>query len=98
MFDNTMPPVEIAMSEIRVPTPDGHLFVKRWQPQTGAGNAPEKAPIVLMHDSLGSVALWRDFPEQLSQQAVKSLPMTGWALGNPMPTRISWVPALSRAR
>ena len=66
MFDNTMPPVEIAMSEIRVSTPDGHLFVKRWQPQTGAGNAPGKAPIVLMHDSLGSVALWRDFPEQLA--------------------------------
>lgn len=62
MFDDTMPPVVISSSEIRVQTPDGQLFVKRWQPNACTG----KAPIVLMHDSLGSVALWREFPAELA--------------------------------
>lgn len=62
MFDNAMPLAVITTREIRVPTTDGQLFVKRWQPEGRA----VKAPIVLMHDSLGSVALWREFPEQLA--------------------------------
>ncbi|QMV72956.1 alpha/beta hydrolase [Comamonas piscis] len=40
----------------------GRLYAKTWTPA-----APQKAPLVLMHDSLGSVALWRDFPAQLAQ-------------------------------
>jgi len=35
------------------------LFVRRWVP---AEHVPHAHPIVLLHDSLGSVALWRDFP------------------------------------
>lgn len=45
-------------------TPHGRLFVKRWKPQNNTG--PSNAPIVLFHDSLGCVALWREFPEQLA--------------------------------
>ncbi|MCL7462598.1 alpha/beta hydrolase [Pseudomonas sp. NW5] len=42
----------------------GRLFVRHWQPHTTAERlAP--APIVLFHDSLGCVELWRDFPERL---------------------------------
>jgi pimeloyl-ACP methyl ester carboxylesterase len=41
---------------------EGRLYAKTWTPV-----APQKAPLVLMHDSLGSVALWRDFPAQLAQ-------------------------------
>ncbi|MDL5038195.1 alpha/beta fold hydrolase [Comamonas resistens] len=52
----------VTARDTRVATPDGALYVKRWQPQPAEG----KAPIVLMHDSLGSVALWRDFPQQLA--------------------------------
>ena len=38
------------------------LHGRLWQPQGGGA----RAPIVLLHDSLGCVALWRDFPAQLS--------------------------------
>lgn len=36
----------------------GRLFVRTWSP--AASN--DRAPIILLHDSLGSVELWRDFP------------------------------------
>jgi pimeloyl-ACP methyl ester carboxylesterase len=45
--------------------PQGRIFARRWGPQN-AQKAPEVPPIVLMHDSLGSVELWRDFPAALS--------------------------------
>ncbi|WP_227518762.1 alpha/beta fold hydrolase [Acinetobacter sp. ANC 4169] len=41
------------------------IYAKSWQ---SAEANPELAPIILMHDSLGSVALWRDFPAQLAAQ------------------------------
>jgi pimeloyl-ACP methyl ester carboxylesterase len=43
--------------------PRGRLFARRWSP-AGAAVA---APVVLLHDSLGCVALWRDFPVELSR-------------------------------
>ena len=45
-----------------IPTPLGRLFAKRWDP--GAANAT--SPIVMLHDSLGCVALWRALPERLA--------------------------------
>ncbi len=41
--------------------PRGRLFVRLWAPTGQAAGAP----IVLQHDSLGCVELWREFPEQL---------------------------------
>lgn len=38
----------------------GRLFVRVW-----AGADPAALPIVMLHDSLGAVALWRDFPAAL---------------------------------
>ncbi|MGN6578816.1 MAG: alpha/beta fold hydrolase [Bordetella sp.] len=46
--------------------PRGRIFARRWSPQ-GVQQPPAAPPILLMHDSLGSVALWRDFPAALSQ-------------------------------
>ena len=40
----------------------GKLFAQEWAPLQAQG-----APIVLLHDSLGCVALWRAFPAQLAQ-------------------------------
>ena len=40
----------------------GRVFVRRW-PVEGSG----RAPIVLLHDSLGSVAQWRELPSKLAQ-------------------------------
>ncbi|MGE8064494.1 alpha/beta fold hydrolase [Pseudomonas sp. NPDC089569] len=44
-----------------IETPDGQLFAQCWSPDPARG-----APIVLLHDSLGCVELWRDFPERLA--------------------------------
>ena len=40
----------------------GKVFVKIWTPES----IENKAPIVLLHDSLGSVNQWKDFPLQLA--------------------------------
>ncbi|MCS7067554.1 alpha/beta hydrolase [Meiothermus sp.] len=45
-----------------VEVPGGQVFVRQWN--MGRQNL---APIVLLHDSLGSVELWRGFPEALAQ-------------------------------
>lgn len=47
-----------------ITTENGRLFVKRWEPLAPKDRA--QAPIVLFHDSLGCVELWRDFPKQLA--------------------------------
>lgn len=41
--------------------PAGRLFAREW-PAPASDGAP---PLVLLHDSLGCVELWRDFPERL---------------------------------
>ncbi len=44
--------------------PDGRVFARDWAAPTGAAGLP---PLVLLHDSLGCVELWRDFPERLRE-------------------------------
>lgn len=45
-----------------ISVPQGTLFAQVWTHDLAQG-----APMVLLHDSLGCVALWRDFPQQLVQ-------------------------------
>ena len=40
------------------------LFVRTWVP----GDIREQVPLVLLHDSLGCVALWKEFPEALAKE------------------------------
>lgn len=47
-----------------IATPQGRLYAERRLPPAGS---LARAPIVLFHDSLGCVALWRDFPERLAR-------------------------------
>ncbi|MGJ7916981.1 alpha/beta fold hydrolase [Massilia sp. LXY-6] len=47
--------------DVWIAHPQGRLFARIWN-----GPGPGKAPIVLFHDSLGCVDLWRDFPASLS--------------------------------
>ena len=54
---------DLAVQEIRVSTDAGPLHAQRWAP-AGRDALP---PIVLLHDSLGCVELWRDFPQRLAQ-------------------------------
>ena len=41
----------------------GRIFVRTWSDRTVESG---RAPIILLHDSLGSVELWRDFPARLA--------------------------------
>lgn len=54
----------VTASEHRIGTERGGLFASSWTP---SGARPTAATILLFHDSLGCVELWRDFPEQLAR-------------------------------
>jgi pimeloyl-ACP methyl ester carboxylesterase len=54
-------PVSSEVSASLLEVPGGTVFVRRWSRDQGSGS-----PIVLLHDSLGSVDQWRDFPEALA--------------------------------
>lgn len=56
--------VTVEASDRFVAVPGGEVFVRRWRPDGGTG-----APIILLHDSLGSVEQWRGFPEALAAGA-----------------------------
>ncbi|HPE03531.1 MAG TPA: alpha/beta hydrolase [Thauera sp.] len=49
--------------------PHGRLFVRTWSP-----DAPShRAPIILLHDLLGSVELWRGFPAALCKATARQV-------------------------
>lgn len=52
----------ITMRECRIPIATAQVFVRCWQPSAAA----DVVPVVLLHDSLGSVAQWREFPRRLA--------------------------------
>ncbi|TDR54974.1 pimeloyl-ACP methyl ester carboxylesterase [Halomonas ventosae] len=52
------------MGSVMLDTPAGGLHAARWRPDTPDAT---RSPIVLLHDSLGCVALWRDFPARLAE-------------------------------
>lgn len=56
------------MEALTLESPAGDLHVARWRPETSepAAPGPTGPPIVLLHDSLGCVGLWRDFPALLA--------------------------------
>ncbi len=56
----------ILSSDVRVAHPQGRIFARVWTPPGDAGRPVPANPIVLLHDSLGCVELWRDFPAELS--------------------------------
>lgn len=55
-----------------VTTPAGKLFIRTWEPAKNTSIEPS-APIVLFHDSLGCVELWRDFPAMLATAAQRTV-------------------------
>jgi pimeloyl-ACP methyl ester carboxylesterase len=70
-----------------VPVPGGSVFVRRWR--TGAAAL---SPIVLLHDSLGSVEQWRDFPAALAVttgREVVAYDRLGFGRSTPRATRPS---------
>lgn len=51
-----------------VGVPGGSVFVRRWHPERSG-----HLPIVLFHDSLGSVDLWKDFPATLAVTTARTV-------------------------
>jgi pimeloyl-ACP methyl ester carboxylesterase len=54
------------VSDAWIGHPSGRLFSRRWHQPREDPPTGKKTPIVLFHDSLGCVDLWRDFPALLS--------------------------------
>ncbi len=53
----------ITITDLSVDVPGGSLFVRTWVP----GLVSDPVPVILLHDSLGCVGLWRKFPELLAR-------------------------------
>src|SRR5690606_6918984 len=49
---------------LQIQTRQGRLQVQSWALPTAGAN--RQTPIILLHDSLGCIALWRDFPQKLA--------------------------------
>ena len=76
-----------------IDTAAGRVFARQWD---GAG-----VPIVLFHDSLGSVELWRDFPERLARttgRAVIAYDRLGFGRSDPHPATLEVDFVASEAR
>jgi pimeloyl-ACP methyl ester carboxylesterase len=59
----------VEVSEELVPIGEGTIYSKRWAPVTEP--TLDRCTIVLFHDSLGCVDLWRQFPLALSQRLLR---------------------------
>ena len=56
-------------TELKIKINEGEIHLKKWEPSVNSG----AAPIVMLHDSLGSVELWRDFPEILANELSRTV-------------------------
>lgn len=52
----------VEVSDLTINVPGGTIFTRQWRPDDFDG-----LPIILLHDSLGTVTLWRDFPAELAK-------------------------------
>ena len=50
--------------ESKAKMPDGYLYIKEWIPEQRLS----KTPLIMLHDSLGCIGLWRSFPELLARK------------------------------
>ena len=57
------------VEEFRVDVPGGCVYAKKWTPESES----TKSSLILLHDSLGSVDLWRDFPATLAEHLSRSI-------------------------
>ncbi|MGE8318144.1 MAG: alpha/beta fold hydrolase [Comamonas sp.] len=74
----------VRIDEAWVAIPHGRLFARCWTPPAMEGQARpvDRTPIVLFHDSLGCVDLWRDFPAALAlRTGRKVLAYDRWGFG-----------------
>ncbi len=75
--------------ETCVHTARGRAYARLWTPDS-SGSA-DLIPLVLLHDSLGCVALWRDFPERLviaTGRKVLAYDRIGFGKSDPAPGQL----------
>ena len=53
-------------TDLWIQSTHGQMFVRSWFPEAGALR-PNCAPILLLHESLGCIEQWKDFPSALAQ-------------------------------
>lgn len=70
MSDHKTP--SMRSSDVWIEHPHGRIFARVWNPPIDANAVPE-SPIVLFHDSLGCIDLWRNFPAMLSESTGRSV-------------------------
>jgi pimeloyl-ACP methyl ester carboxylesterase len=81
---------DLACEEIYVTTKLGRLYVKAWGWDRADDKA--KAPIVLFHDSLGCIEVWRELPERLALATghpVIAYDRLGFGGSDPHPARLN---------
>jgi pimeloyl-ACP methyl ester carboxylesterase len=84
-----MPDETMLVTDHTIHTAEGALFARAWQPDGAEAGAPT---ILLFHDSLGSVELWRDFPKALATATglrVLAYDRLGFGRSAPHPGRLS---------
>ena len=77
---------DCSLQEHWIETTGGRIYARRWQP--ASAHVDNAEPIVLFHDSLGCVDLWRDFPQQLalaSGRSVMAYDRLGFGQSDPHP-------------
>lgn len=57
------------IEEFEIEVAGGNIYVKKWTPET----ISTESPLILLHDSLGSVELWKDFPLELAENLSRSV-------------------------
>jgi pimeloyl-ACP methyl ester carboxylesterase len=85
------PPVTIEEAGCLIPIEEGRLFAKAWTPE--GADAEGLAPILLFHDSLGCVDLWRSFPKALASvtgRRVIAYDRLGFGRSDPYPGRLEF--------
>ncbi len=88
---HSLPPVQASDHRVRIAdsVADGALFVRTWDPESAKPLG--KVPILLLHDSLGCIALWRSFPERLAAETgrrVIAYDRLGFGQSDPHPGRL----------
>lgn len=53
--------MDVVVTDAQLSVPGGSVFARQWHPEQDA-----REPILLLHDSSGSVVLWRDLPNALA--------------------------------
>lgn len=87
-----MPSPSHHTQDLRIASLHGKLFVRIWSPDHLSPSFDD-APIVLFHDSLGCVELWREFPAKLAAITGKSVvayDRLGFGRSDPHPGELAY--------